>query len=153
MNATRSAVYEQKAVYEYNKVLRDIVQVAFPSLTIKDIDEAIRYSISKRYKEEKCTINNNYTHKKVEITLLELTNYVLEKEPIITAWGVMWKKKGTVPNPLINMIKGFMDNRSILKNKMFQYPKGSADYEKYMLLQLLAKLDANGTSYSRIGVA
>lgn len=143
MNATRSAVYEQKAVYEYNKVLRDIVQVAFPSLTIKDIDEAIRYSISKRYKEEKCTINNNYTHKKVEITLLELTNYVLEKEPIITAWGVMWKKKGTVPNPLLHMIKGFMDNRGILKNKMFQYPKGSADYEKYMLLQLLAKLDAN----------
>lgn len=144
MNANKN-IAEQAALQKYHQVLRDIIQVQFPSLSIQTIDECIRYSINKRYKEERCTIDNNYNHKKAEMTLLELTNYVIEREPIITAWGVLWKKKGTCPNPLIDMIKGFMDNRNILKKEMFKYPKGSEDFEKYNLLQLLAKLDANGT--------
>lgn len=151
MNATKRVIYEQQAVYEYMRVIRDIVQVAFPNLSVQTIDECIRYSAEKRYKQEVATVNNNYTHKKIELSLVELTNYILEKEPIITAWGVLWKRKGTTPNPLLNMIKGFMDSRGLLKKEMFKYPKGSAEYEKYMLLQLLAKLDSNATL--KIGVA
>ena len=138
-------IMDNVALHRYNEVMRDIIQVAFPSLTLKDIDEVIRYSANKRYKQEMCSINNNYTKRKAELSLVDLTNYILEREPIITAWGVLWKRKGTVPNPLIDMIKGFMVNRGILKDKMFEYPKGSEEFEKYNLLQLLAKLDANGT--------
>lgn len=144
MNAQKN-IMDNVALHRYNEVMRDIIQVAFPSLTLKDIDEVIRYSANKRYKQEMCSINNNYTKRKAELSLVDLTNYILEREPIITAWGVLWKRKGTVPNPLIDMIKGFMVNRGILKDKMFEYPKGSEEFEKYNLLQLLAKLDANGT--------
>lgn len=135
MNAQKN-IMDNVALHRYNEVMRDIIQVAFPSLTLKDIDEVIRYSANKRYKQEMCSINNNYTKRKAELSLVDLTNYILEREPIITAWGVLWKRKGTVPNPLIDMIKGFMINRGILKNKMFEYPKGSEEFEKYNLLQL-----------------
>ena len=135
MNAQKN-IMDNVALHRYNEVMRDIIQVAFPSLTLKDIDEVIRYSANKRYKQEMCSINNNYTKRKAELSLVDLTNYILEREPIITAWGVLWKRKGTVPNPLIDMIKGFMVNRGILKDKMFEYPKGSEEFEKYNLLQL-----------------
>ena len=145
MIASEDIISESIALRRYKQVMHDVIQIVFPNLTYQDIDEVIRYSINKRYKEERAEVNNNYNKKKVELSLLELTEYILDKEPIITAWGVLWKRKGTVPNPLMNMITGFMVDRGLAKDKMFTFPKGSEGYEKYMLLQLLLKLDANGT--------
>lgn len=144
MNAQRNLA-NNKALAGYYKVLHDIVQVQFPHLSLKTIDECIRYSINKRYRPEQCTIDNNYTHKKATMSLLELTNYILEREPVITSWGCLFKRKNTCPNPLMNMIKGFMVNRGLLKDEMFKYPKGCEEFEKYNLLQILEKLNANGT--------
>ena len=150
MNAQKNLV-NNSALQGYYKVLHDIIQVSFPHLSLKTIDECIRYSINKRYKEERCIIDNNYTHKKANMSLLDLTNYLIEREPIITAWGVLFRKKNEVPNPLMNMITGFMVNRGILKDKMFDFPKGSEEFEKYNLLQLLEKLNANGTLMYSVG--
>lgn len=138
-------VINHKAFLEYMKTMSDLIKLSFPYLVDEDIDSALEYSIQKRYKQETCEIDNNYTKKKASMSLVELTDYIIEREPIVTAWGVLWKRKGTTPNPLIDMIRGFMDNRNILKGKMFKAPKGSEEFEKYNLLQLLAKLDANGT--------
>ena len=132
------------ALQQYMSIIFRMIQTSFPDLTPTDITEAIQYSIEKRYKEEPAKLYNNYTNKTANITLLEMTNYILEREPILTSWGVLWKKHGVVPNPLANMTKKFMESRGILKKEMFKYPKYSEDWEKYNLLQLLAKIDANG---------
>ena len=136
---------EHLSLMEYKNTMRRVLSLYYPYLTPNDIDYAIDYSINKRYKQERCVLNNNYTNKKAETTLVEMIDYILERQPISTAWGVLFAKKGTVPNPLIKMIKGFMDLRNIHKKQMFQYPKGSEDFQKYNLLQLLDKIDANGT--------
>ena len=56
----------------------------------------------------------------------------------------MFKHHGEVPNPLVEVVFQFLSNRSEYKNLMFTFPKGSEDFEKYNLLQLLSKIDANG---------
>lgn len=133
------------AMKQYTEVMMRLVSRAYPHLSPMDINNAINYSINKRYKEESAEIYNNYTKKKpIGISLLDLTDYIIDREPIIVASGVMFKRHGTVPNPLLKMVKSFMDNRGILKNKMFTYPKGSEEFEYYNLLQTLAKIDANG---------
>jgi len=137
-------VDENYALQKYMSIVFRMIKTSFPHLTPTDITEVIHYSIEKRYKEEPARLYNNYSNKTANITLLEMTNYILEREPIITSWGVLWKRHGTVPNPLLNMIKKFMDSRGALKKEMFKYPKYSEQWEKYNLLQLLAKIDANG---------
>lgn len=109
------------------------------------LDGALNYSIEKRRIQTPVKVDNNYTKKSANIMLEELTNWILAKEPIVTAWGVMFKKKGEVPNPLGNMIFDFMANRDINKGKMFQFPKGSEDFAHFFMLQILDKLDANAT--------
>ena len=133
------------AMKQYVNVIMRMISRTYPHLTPMDINEAINYSINKRYKPEEASIYNNYTKKApVNISLLDLTDYIITREPIITASGVMFKKHGTVPNPLSKMVEDFMTSRGLLKKKMFKYPKGSEDFEYYNLLQTLAKIDANG---------
>jgi hypothetical protein len=136
-------VDESYALQKYMSIIFRMIKTSFPTLTPNDITEAIEYSIQKRYKQENAKLYNNYSEKTVEITLLEMTNYILAKMPIITSWGVLWKNHGAVPNPLANMIKKFMDSRGIYKKEMFKFPKYSEEWEKYNLYQTLAKLDAN----------
>ena len=78
------------------------------------------------------------------MTLLELTDYINSREPIVTAHGVMFRKHGEVPNPLSKVIQKFLDKRGEDKKMMFKFPKGSEEFEKYNLLQQLDKIDCNG---------
>ena len=106
--------------------------------------------MSKRYKQVESKVYNNYTEKTAVNTLVELTDYIYSREPICTAWGVLFKKHGVVPNPLSKLIHMFMLNRDKEKKIMFQFPKGSEEFEEHNLLQLLAKVDTNAI-YGALG--
>lgn len=129
---------------DYKDTIIKMVSFVYPQMTKNEISNVMDYSIKKRKVNHNATIKNNYTNKKVNLTLDELTNYIYQREPICTAYGVMFKKHGVVPNPLTHMIENFMENRNIHKKEMFKYPKGSEMFEKYNLLQLLDKIDCNG---------
>lgn len=128
----------------YKSVARDMIKLQFPLLSMDEIDTAIDWSISTRLTDHPIQVDNNYKNQKVDMTLLEVARYILDREPIITSYGVMFKRHGEVPNPLYDLIDGFIKNRKKLKKTMFTFPKGSEDYERYNLLQLLSKIDANG---------
>lgn len=130
---------------KYKEAARKILCYSFPFLMENEIDEAIDYSISKRIKDSECSIYNNYTEEKMNLTLIQLTDYILTKQPIITGYGVLFQKHADCPNPLVEMIMGFITDRKKTKKLMFSVPKGSEEFEKYNLLQQLLKIDANGT--------
>ena len=131
-------------IEEYKQQMHRMLKMLYPSITNYELDLAIQYSIDKRFKNVDITVNNNYKRRTVNTTLLEVSDIIKTQQPIITAYGVMFKRHGTVPNPLMKMIAGFINDRKKLKKQMFKFPKGSDDYEKYNLLQLLEKLNANG---------
>lgn len=128
----------------YKSVAADMLKLYFPLLSMQEIDNALNYSISCRLQDQPIKVDNNYKHQQVDMTLLEVAKYIWDRRPIITSYGVMYKRHGEVPNPVYTLIDGFIKNRKALKKEMFKYPKGSENFEKYNLLQLLAKIDANG---------
>lgn len=128
----------------YIDTMLDVVKLYYPTGNDDIIRDALKYSIKKRYKSTNARINNNYTKEVQNHTLLQMCDYIADKKPIVTAYGVLFERHGTVPNPLKDIIDMFLESRSIYKKKMFTYPKGSEDFEYYNLLQLLAKIDANG---------
>lgn len=135
---------EYNIIRQYSDVNKRMLGYYFPGISSFDLEKGIDYSINKRYKQEDVYVHNDYKHRKVNMNLLELTEYIHKREPIITSYGVLFKKHGEEPNPLMDMIAGFINDRKKLKKIMFSFPKGSDDFQKYNLLQLLEKLNANG---------
>lgn len=130
---------------QYKDFVKRMTSLVFPELSSAVLDEALSWSIANRYTPHKISLENNYTHQKAEMYIKEITEYIISREPICTAWGVLFKKHDKGPNPLAGMIAEFMDLRGVHKDEMFKYPKGSEDYARFFMLQLLDKLDANAT--------
>jgi len=135
---------------EYKDTMTRLLQMYTP-VSRKQLEPILDWSISKRYKEYKCEVVNTYTNQKSYQTLLALADYIASKEPIVTSYGTMFKKHGTVKNPIAIVTEQFLSERDIYKKEMFKWPKGSEDFEKYNLLQSLAKIDVNGL-YGAIGM-
>ena len=114
------------------------VGMYYTNLDRREVDKILDYSIAKRYKQTPASVTDSYKHTEKKYDhLLQVADYVMSREPIVTAFGTMFRKKGEVPNPLAEVVQSFMDNRSKHKKMMFKYPKGSEDFEKYNLLQAL----------------
>ena len=143
-------ICEEIAMQGYRETAIKTLKLSFPQATTDELRQVVDWSINNHFKDNKAIIKNNYKKTEEEVTLLELANYIVSKEPIITPSGVMFAKHGTVPNPLVRMIESFLERRDQDKAEMFKYPKGSEMFAKYNLAQLLDKLDANAT-YGAIG--
>ena len=124
----------------YEDEMVRLIKLYWPHMTHQDIRKAVQYSMNKRYRETKCVVDNNYTKSKTDFTLLDMANWINEREPICTAYGVMFKRHNLdKPNPLTELVRSFMEGRDIDKGLMFKY-LAERDYvnaAKYNLKQLL----------------
>ena len=154
-------ISESPTLMKYKETMRQCMSLYYPEVPLSDIDSAIDYSIMKRMTDSPAGLTNSYKgyrnaegvyqDAKQELTLRKLSDYILSRQPIVTAFGTMFQHHGQVPNPLVEVVQSFLDNRTKHKKQMFQYPKGSEEFEKYNLLQQLDKIDSNGI-YGCIGM-
>lgn len=147
-----NSIAKMKMIEGYVNSMVDGLKHSYPYLTEKDLIEAIVWSIDKNLVNKPAFLDNNYTKRRMEGTLLDVMAYIEKMQPIVTSSGVLFKRHKEADNPLSKMIMGFLQKRSQYKKEMFKYPKGSYMYEKYNLLQLLEKINANGT-YGVLGNA
>lgn len=131
---------QSPTVLKYKQAMYDILKMYNPSLNDNDINDVLDYSIAKRYQEHTCKLDNNYTRRVKDRTVLQMADYIASREPIVTSHGTMFKKHADVDNPLGVVIQQFLDLRGKYKKEMFKFPKGSEDFEKYNLLQALTKM-------------
>ncbi len=135
---------ESQAINNYKDIAMNMLHLNFPLLTEEELSAAIDNSISNHFKDTDITINNNYKNATIQMTLRSLVEYIESREPIITSYGVLFNKHASIPNPIYNLVDSFVNTRKSMKKEMFKYPKGTEMFEKYNLLQLLAKIDVNG---------
>ena len=134
---------DNRFIQEYKNMFKRTIPLSIPTIAEDELDRALNWSIEKRFKDAEVMIHNSYKHAKVNTTLAKYVDYILDKKPIMTAYGTLFTRHGTVPNPLYDMVHGFVGRRGELKDEMFKYPKGSEMFNLYNLLQLVAKVDVN----------
>jgi len=133
----------KQIIKKYKEVALRMLPLNFPGLSKNDLESAVDSSIGKRFNNPTAKLYNSYTEKTVNSTLLDVIEYIIAREPIMCASGVLFKRHADCRNPLIPLISSYLDNRKKAKNTMFKFPKGSEEFEKYNLLQLLFKIDTN----------
>ena len=136
--------YEHIFLNDYQKQAVEVLHMIYPQLTETELAYAVSDSIDRRLKNPPISIDNSYKKIEVQTTLLELIDYIQERGIIMTNQGVMFSRHGKDLNPIAKMLDGFLAGRKQMKKKMFSYPKGTSEFAKYNLLQLLMKIDANG---------
>lgn len=121
------------------------LRLLYPELSYEELLPAVEYSIEKHEKNPMISIDNNYKKRRINMTLKDTSDYIKTKQPIITSYGVMFKRHNIdgTHTPFYDSLESFIQNRTKFKNKMFEYPKGTEEYQKYNLLQMLAKIDCN----------
>ena len=144
-------INQSATLNNYKDTMTRIMRSMYPHMTPGDIKSAIDYSIDKRLYNGTVNVYNHYTNKTIDMSILDMCDYIATREPIITSYGVLFKKHETVPNPMGKVIQSFLDLRGIHKKEMFKFPKGSEEFEHYNLLQGLDKIDANARNHTMNG--
>lgn len=139
----KERILQNHVIAEYKMVMMDALKYSFPILKREELSDAIDYTILKYTKNGKAYLDNNYKKKQLNGTVLDVLDYIMKMEPIVTSSGVLFKQHKDIDNPLAKMIMGFLDLRAKHKKTMYKFPKGSEQFARYNLLQLLCKLDAN----------
>ena len=144
-------IQDSPTINKYKSTMIRCVKMYYPEMDDRDIEAALDYSISKRLYNSKAAVENSYTKKTANMTLLAVSDYIMSRKPIVTAFGTMFMHHADVPNPMCAVVQSFLDLRKENKAKMFKYPKGSEMFEKYNLLQQLNKIDCNAI-YGTLGM-
>ena len=132
------------AIDNYRAQSMDALKLFFPELRMDELAKAIDWSIVNNAKDNPSEIYNDYKDIKVNTTVFRMTQYILSKQPIVTAHGVIFQNHNSgILNPLSLQLKNYFVNRKILKKTMFTYEPGTELYERYNLAQLLKKLSMN----------
>lgn len=147
MNESKSIVFKA-----YKELMKRNMKRILPQLSNDELDRAIDYSIQKRIYNGSCRLENVYKNKTYDTNLLELTEAIKRDKPIVTSFGCLFSRHGSVDNPMYNMIQEFSDRRNMFKKEMLKHEKGSPEYKKYNLAQKVAKID-NNAIYGGMGQA
>jgi hypothetical protein len=140
----RSNKRSSPTLSQYMDTMTRIIRLYYPDIPESEMEKILDYSIEKRYKRTVASVSNNYVKRSKDMTLLQIADYIAERQPIVTAYGTMFKNHANSVNPMAVVVQSFLDQRSQYKKMMFKQPKGSELFEKYNLLQQLSKIDANG---------
>ena len=76
--------HEIQLLADYHEMTTDVMHMIFPQLTRMELGMAIDDAIKQYLENPNVLINNSYKHVEVQTTLLELAQYIYDKQPIMT---------------------------------------------------------------------
>ena len=83
-------IMDLNVINNYKRVMMDGLKNTFPLLKESELSEAIDWSINKRLNNPSASLDNNYTKKRMDGTVVDIIRYIESLEPIITSSGVLF---------------------------------------------------------------
>jgi hypothetical protein len=142
------SIFKDKWVKENTEIL----QTMYPEFSYKYIKKFVKKEYENNIKDIECVIHNNYVHKKMKTTLINVIDWVEKTKPICGGYGVFYRNQHQVSNPLLVMILKFIKSRKYFKDKLEDITdKSSYEYKTNDRLQLTEKVNSNSI-YGSLGM-
>lgn len=127
--------YKDRAVETY---LRSHPNVD-PNMVRSLVSELVNDSI----KDIPCTMHNNITHEVQQTTLVNVFEWIDERNPIVTGNGTFFKQHSEYLAPTVKMLEKLQLDRKKKKKEMFQHQPGTVEYLNLNVGQLSIKVIMN----------
>lgn len=131
------AVDKSPTLLAYRNKMMEVLGLIYPVLSLSFLQEVVEEHIQNKFKDSEAEIRNSYTRKTTESTLLAISDFIDRKKPCCTGAGTLFKQHDQERNLMFETMQSFLDLRKMHKKEMFKYPKGTPEFNKYNLLQLL----------------
>lgn len=90
-----------------------------------------------------CVMHNNITHETIETSMIDVFDWIVQRNPIISGNGTFFKQHAEYLAPTVKMLETLQANRKKKKKEMYSYPKGSIEYTNANVGQLSIKVIMN----------
>jgi hypothetical protein len=125
-----------KFLETYRNQLVDQLSLVYPNLERSVIVSFAEKKVDETLKDRDIIWSDG--EKKEHRSLLEMTNWLEEEQPIITGYGAFYKKHNEGKNLLSEMVDYLLKSRKVVKKQMFQHVN-DADRTQYNNLDLMQK--------------
>ena len=116
---------------------------AHPNLDRSAVASKVMELTNDRMRDIPCQLHNNITHERIDTTVIESFVWIEQRQPIITGNGTFFKQHEEYLAPTVKMLEKLQANRKKKKKEMYQWPKGTVEYNNANVGQLSIKVIMN----------
>lgn len=119
------------------------MKTMFPNVSKKEFSSYLDRKLGVSLINPMVKIHNNYNHLELDISLLDVVDWIREKQPICAGFGMFYKNQNISVNPNAVMIGNFLDLRKEFKSLLKVYLEQSYDWLTANRRQMTEKINAN----------
>lgn len=113
-------VLESKLITQYRDEMREHLKRMYPDISRDKLDKVINKQIAERFQNPEVIMDNNYTGDSKKATLLGVTEWAANANPIISGNGTFYRNQYEAMNPIAQMLLQFLGNRKKYKKELFK---------------------------------
>lgn len=138
-----SEILQKRIIKQWRKEVVGIISTMYPEDDKSDIKKFVNEKIVDNFKQPNAILHNNYIHKKQDIDLISIGDWIHDKKPIVGGYGVFFNDQSKVINPAAIMLDNFLNLRKMYKDELKIYHETSYEYATSDRKQLTEKVNAN----------
>lgn len=127
--------YKERAVETY--------LATHPNIDSNIVRTLVGELVNERVKDIPCVMHNNMTHERQETSMINVFEWVDNRNPIVTGNGTFFKQHSEYLAPTVKMLEKLQLDRKKKKKEMFNYDPGSVQYKNLNVGQLSIKVVMN----------
>lgn len=130
-------------VERYKDTVCRVYMATHPTVSRDKVKSILSDLMNQTFKDIPCQMHNDMKHERINTTMRNVLDWIDTRQPIISGSGAFFKQHEEYLAPAGVMLVQLMEDRSKVKNEMWNYDKHSSEYTNLNTQQLSIKVIMN----------